>query len=71
MNSLFQSNAFCTEKEIGIGLERYLGKKVDVIKELPNEPFYDWIKETSYSFEELTELTKLSKGLQSIFFVTR
>ena len=33
--------------------------------------FYDWIKETSYSFEELTELTKLSKGLQSIFFVTR
>jgi hypothetical protein len=45
MNSLFQSNAFCTEKEIGIGLERYLGKKVDIIKELPNEPFYDWIKE--------------------------
>lgn len=33
--------------------------------------FYDWIKETSYSFEELTDLTKLSKGLQSIFFVTR
>lgn len=45
MNSLFQSNAFCTEKEIGIGLERYLGEKVDIIKELPNEPFYDWIKE--------------------------
>jgi hypothetical protein len=46
MNSLFQSNAFCTEKEIGIGLERYLGNKVDVIKELPSEPFYDWIKES-------------------------
>jgi hypothetical protein len=46
MNSLFQSNSFCTEKEIGIGLERYLGKNVDVIKELPSEPFYDWIKES-------------------------
>ncbi len=45
MNSLFQSNAFSTEKEIGIGLERYLGKQTDVIKELPSEPFYDWIKE--------------------------
>lgn len=45
MNSLFQSNAFCTEKEIGIGLERYLGKDNTVIKELPSEPFYDWIKE--------------------------
>lgn len=45
MNSLFQSNSFCTEKEIGIGLERYLGKDNTVIKELPSEPFYDWIKE--------------------------
>ncbi len=45
MNSLLQSNAFCTENEIGIGLDRYLGKETDVIKELPNEPFYDWIKE--------------------------
>ncbi len=46
MNSLLQSNAFCTEKEIGIGLDRYLGQKIDVIKELPSEPFYDWIKES-------------------------
>lgn len=45
MNSLFQSNAFCSDKEIGIGLERYLGKNNPVIKELPSEPFYDWIKE--------------------------
>jgi hypothetical protein len=44
MNSLFQSNAFCTEKEIGIGLERYLGKDNKVIQMLPSEPFYDWIK---------------------------
>lgn len=46
MNSLLQSNAFCTEKEIGIGLDRYLGQNTDVIKELPSEPFYDWIKES-------------------------
>ena len=45
MNSLFQSNAFCTETEIGIGLERYLGKENDIVKELPAEPFYDWIKD--------------------------
>ena len=45
MNSLFQSNAFSTEHEIGIGLERYLGKDNPVIKELPEEPFYQWIKE--------------------------
>ncbi len=46
MNSLFQSNAFCTENEIGIGLERYLGAESDVIKQLPSEPFYQWIKES-------------------------
>lgn len=49
MNSLFQSNAFCTENEIGIGLERYLGKETDVIQELPSEPFYEWIKESMNS----------------------
>ncbi len=49
MNSLFQSNAFSTENEIGIGLERYLGKETDVIKNLPSEPFYDWIKESMNS----------------------
>ncbi len=49
MNSLFQSNAFCTENEIGIGLERYLGKEIDVIQSLPSEPFYDWIKESMKS----------------------
>jgi len=45
MNSFFTSNAFSTEKQIGIGLERYLGGNTDVIKELPNEPFYQWIKD--------------------------
>lgn len=45
MNSFFSSNVFCTEKQIGIGLERYLGSKTDVIKELPSEQFFEWIKE--------------------------
>ena len=45
VNALFKSNSFSTEKEIGIGLESYLGEKTDVIKELPQEPFYEWIKE--------------------------
>lgn len=45
LNSLFQSNAACTENEIGIGLERYLGANADVIKELPEQSFFTWIKE--------------------------
>ena len=44
-NSNFASSAFCTEQEITMGLERYLGKNTDVIKELPQNQFYDWIKE--------------------------
>lgn len=45
MNSLFTANAFCTETEIGIGLERYLPMKTDVIQQLPPDQFYNWIKE--------------------------
>jgi len=45
MNSLFASNAFSTETEIGIGLERYLGVKSPSIQRLPSEPFYTWVKE--------------------------
>lgn len=45
MNSFYASNAFCTQKEIGIGLERYLGAKTDVIEELPPDQFYEWMKE--------------------------
>jgi hypothetical protein len=45
MNSFFASNAFSTEKQIGIGLERYLGNKTDVIKELPGQDFPEWMKE--------------------------
>jgi hypothetical protein len=45
MNSFFSSSMYCTENEIGIGLERYLGSQTDVIKELPSDVFYEWIKE--------------------------
>lgn len=45
MNSCFASNVFCTENEIGIGMERYLGPETDVIRELPSREFFDWIKE--------------------------
>jgi len=44
-NSYFSSSAFCTEEAICMGLERYLGEKTDVIKELPNDNFYAYIKE--------------------------
>jgi len=45
MNSYFASSAFCTDQEIAIGLERYLGAKTDVIAELPEQEFFPWIKE--------------------------
>jgi hypothetical protein len=45
MNSFFASSAFSTEKQIGIGLERYLGGNTDVIKELPYQDFPEWEKE--------------------------
>lgn len=44
MNSYFSSSVYCTEQEVSIGLERYLGAKTDVIKELPGDVFYEWIK---------------------------
>jgi len=43
-NSLFNSSAFCTEKEIGIGLDQYLGFESPTVRSLPSEPFHDWIK---------------------------
>jgi hypothetical protein len=45
MNSFFASNVFCTEDEIGIGMERYLGSDKEVIKELPEQEFHQWIKD--------------------------
>jgi hypothetical protein len=34
MNSTLKSSVFCTEREIGIGLERYLGPQNSLIRQL-------------------------------------
>jgi hypothetical protein len=44
-NTCFQSSAFSTQKEIIVGLERYLGKDEPLIQQLPRDVFFDWIKE--------------------------
>lgn len=43
-NSFFSSSIYCTEKEVAVGLERYLGHKTKVIQELPPDVFYEWVK---------------------------
>lgn len=43
-NSLFSNSVVSSETTIGIGLERYLGEESLAIKELPNDPFYPYIK---------------------------
>ncbi len=45
INSLFVSNVFCSPTEVGIGLDRYLGANSAVIKELPTQEFFQWMKE--------------------------
>ena len=45
MNSLFASSVFCSENEIGVGLERYLGSNKNVIIKLPSEQFFQWMKD--------------------------
>ena len=44
INSSFSASVFSTEKDIAIGVERYLGSNEKVIKELPTNQFYTWIK---------------------------
>ncbi|MBI2258540.1 MAG: hypothetical protein HYU67_06530 [Flavobacteriia bacterium] len=44
INSFFSSNVYVGEKDIAIGLERYLGPNEQVIKELPSKEFHSWIK---------------------------
>lgn len=45
LNSGFAGSAISMEKDIAVGLDRYLGNEVDVIRELPPDEFYAWIKE--------------------------
>ena len=44
MNTLFRSGVFCTEEEIGIGLQQYLGPENEVIKMLDGQFYFDWMK---------------------------
>lgn len=46
INSSFSSSIFCTEDEIAIGIERYLGPENYLIQQLPSQEFYAWIKES-------------------------
>jgi hypothetical protein len=43
-NSLFTNSVVSSENTIGVGLERYLGEMNECIKELPEDPFYPYIK---------------------------
>ena len=44
MNSLFSSSIWCSEKSIGIGLERYLGADNECVQRLNPITFHEWIK---------------------------
>src|SRR5690606_2811 len=43
-NSAFSNSVVSSPLEIGIGLERYLGGDNDLIKELPEQVFFQYIK---------------------------
>lgn len=45
MNSLFNSNVWCSETAIGIGLDRYLGKDNECVVRLNPVHFHEWVKE--------------------------
>ncbi len=44
MNMLFNSGVFCTENEIGVGLDRFLGASNEVVKQLNPAYYFDWMK---------------------------
>jgi len=43
INSNLASSVFCSDKDIAIGLDRYLGYDSEIMKYLPTE-YYDWVK---------------------------
>lgn len=45
LNSLFRSGVFCTENEIGIGLQQYLGADNPIIQKLDPQFYFEWMKE--------------------------
>ena len=44
-NTLFASSVFATENDLIVGLERYLGGTHPLVQQLPNDVFFEWIKE--------------------------
>jgi uncharacterized protein YjaZ len=78
--SNFAASAFCTETDIAIGLERYLGYKSPVIQSLPPNQFYDWMKKAmddqflerdavcawvmTHYFEELNDVSTIEAIIQ-------
>lgn len=44
INSAFTSSVFCSKSSIAIGLERYLGPSSKSIQQLPENQFFQWIK---------------------------
>ncbi len=45
INSRFAASAYCTDRSIAIGQERYLGPADKLIQDLPSNQFYGWIKD--------------------------
>lgn len=45
LNSTHRASAFSTENDLAIGLEMYLGAKTDVIRQLPQQLYFEWQKE--------------------------
>ena len=43
-NSLFSNSVVSSENTIGVGIERYLGAENKAIEQLPDDPFYPYIK---------------------------
>lgn len=43
-NSLYHANIFCGKKELGIGIECYLGPNSPSVKKLPTQEFFQWLK---------------------------
>lgn len=43
-NSLFHTNVYCGKKELGVGIECYLGPNSPCVKKLPNQEYYQWLK---------------------------
>jgi hypothetical protein len=54
LNALFNSGVFCTENEIGIGLERFLGESNEIVKQLNPQFYFDWMKVAMHYVDEVT-----------------